>query len=250
MGWLALNAASHDRFGDPEIQARIAQYEMAFRMQAAAPELCDTSERTGAHLRALRRRLPDPGHLRRQLPARPAPRRVRASVSSSSSTAAGTSTDNLKVTSRVSVRHIDQASARWSPISSSVACSTTPSSSGAASSAAPSTSKAPIPDSGPRPPRPLFQHPGWPAAESRAASSTAETDDYCYNILEEPGAHPRPQRHHPAEPRHQPRTPDLQLPGARPETDWRRARPRDQGPHRLRQVACRWRRRHRFAAGS
>ena len=42
-GLAALNAASHDRFGDPEIQARIAQYEMAFRMQAAAPELCDTS---------------------------------------------------------------------------------------------------------------------------------------------------------------------------------------------------------------
>jgi len=38
-----LNAAQHDKFGDPEIQARIAQYEMAFRMQAEAPELCDTS---------------------------------------------------------------------------------------------------------------------------------------------------------------------------------------------------------------
>jgi hypothetical protein len=38
-----LNAAHHDRFGDPEIQARISQYEMAFRMQAEAPELCDTS---------------------------------------------------------------------------------------------------------------------------------------------------------------------------------------------------------------
>ena len=37
-----LNAAQHDQFGDPEIQARIAQYEMAFRMQAEAPELCDT----------------------------------------------------------------------------------------------------------------------------------------------------------------------------------------------------------------
>jgi len=38
-----LNAAQHDQFGDPEIQARISQYEMAFRMQAEAPELCDTS---------------------------------------------------------------------------------------------------------------------------------------------------------------------------------------------------------------
>lgn len=39
-----LNAAQHDKFGDPEIQARISQYEMAFRMQAEAPELCDTSD--------------------------------------------------------------------------------------------------------------------------------------------------------------------------------------------------------------
>ena len=30
-------------FGDPEIEARIAQYEMAFRMQASVPEITDTS---------------------------------------------------------------------------------------------------------------------------------------------------------------------------------------------------------------
>ncbi len=32
-----------DRVGDPEIEARIAQYEMAFRMQASVPEITDTS---------------------------------------------------------------------------------------------------------------------------------------------------------------------------------------------------------------
>ena len=37
----ALNRDTLDRFGDPETQARIAQYEMAFRMQTAVPDLVD-----------------------------------------------------------------------------------------------------------------------------------------------------------------------------------------------------------------
>jgi hypothetical protein len=40
----ALNEGSFARFGDPEIQTRIAQYEMAFRMQTAAPEIVDLSD--------------------------------------------------------------------------------------------------------------------------------------------------------------------------------------------------------------
>ncbi len=39
-----LNGRLHDRVGDPEIETRIAQYEMAFRMQASVPELLDTSK--------------------------------------------------------------------------------------------------------------------------------------------------------------------------------------------------------------
>jgi hypothetical protein len=38
-----LNVMAHDEIGDPEIQARIAQYELAFRMQSAVPELTDIS---------------------------------------------------------------------------------------------------------------------------------------------------------------------------------------------------------------
>lgn len=38
-----LNAQQHQVFGDPEIATRIAQYEMAFRMQASVPELTDLS---------------------------------------------------------------------------------------------------------------------------------------------------------------------------------------------------------------
>jgi uncharacterized protein (DUF1501 family) len=36
-----LNQLAADAFGDPEINARIAQYEMAFRMQSSVPELTD-----------------------------------------------------------------------------------------------------------------------------------------------------------------------------------------------------------------
>jgi hypothetical protein len=38
-----INARTYDHFGDPEIQARIAQYEMAFRMQTSVPDLTDLS---------------------------------------------------------------------------------------------------------------------------------------------------------------------------------------------------------------
>jgi len=39
----ALNGERHQIVGDPEIETRIAQYEMAFRMQASVPELTDVS---------------------------------------------------------------------------------------------------------------------------------------------------------------------------------------------------------------
>jgi hypothetical protein len=45
-----LNALGYDRYRDPEIQTRIAQYEMAFRMQASVPELVDLSDETAQTL--------------------------------------------------------------------------------------------------------------------------------------------------------------------------------------------------------
>ena len=38
-----LNGIAHDAIRDPEIESRIAAYELAFRMQSAAPELADLS---------------------------------------------------------------------------------------------------------------------------------------------------------------------------------------------------------------
>ncbi len=45
-----LNQRSYERLGDPEIQTRIAQYEMAFRMQTSVPELTDLSKESAATL--------------------------------------------------------------------------------------------------------------------------------------------------------------------------------------------------------
>ncbi len=39
-----LNEASYKEFGDPEINAKIQQYEMAYRMQTAVPEITDMSK--------------------------------------------------------------------------------------------------------------------------------------------------------------------------------------------------------------
>jgi hypothetical protein len=43
----ALNTHLHEHAGDPEIETRIAQYEMAYRMQTSVPDLADTSKEPG-----------------------------------------------------------------------------------------------------------------------------------------------------------------------------------------------------------
>ncbi len=45
-----LNRRAFERFGDPDTQTRIAQYEMAFRMQTSVPELTDLGKESKATL--------------------------------------------------------------------------------------------------------------------------------------------------------------------------------------------------------
>ena len=45
-----LNHKTFERFGDPETQTRISQYEMAFRMQSSVPELTDLGSESKATL--------------------------------------------------------------------------------------------------------------------------------------------------------------------------------------------------------
>ncbi len=51
-GLAALNGHRLDQTGDPEIRARIEQYEMAFRMQSSVPDLVDTGDEP-AHVKEL-----------------------------------------------------------------------------------------------------------------------------------------------------------------------------------------------------
>ena len=45
------NAESFSQFGDPEINARIQQYEMSYRMQSAVPELTDLSKESDSTIK-------------------------------------------------------------------------------------------------------------------------------------------------------------------------------------------------------
>jgi hypothetical protein len=56
-----LNARRLDVVGDPEIQARIAQYEMAFRMQASVPDLTDISGESASVLESYGPEVKTPG---------------------------------------------------------------------------------------------------------------------------------------------------------------------------------------------
>jgi hypothetical protein len=87
----ALTEAQPDWVDDPEVSARLAQYEMAFRMQTSVPELVDLRERARERARDVRGRGPR-RQLRGELPAGAAPRRARACASCSSTTATGTTT--------------------------------------------------------------------------------------------------------------------------------------------------------------
>ena len=56
-----LNQRGFEKFGDPDIQTRISQYEMAFRMQASVPELTDLSHEKESTLGLYGERVKTPG---------------------------------------------------------------------------------------------------------------------------------------------------------------------------------------------
>ena len=68
------------RDNDDELAARIKAYELAFRMQSAAPDLVDLQGRIGRDARALRPRPEGDPRVRPALPARPADDRARRAV--------------------------------------------------------------------------------------------------------------------------------------------------------------------------
>jgi hypothetical protein len=60
-GLASLNQKRYQALGDPEIQARIAQYEMAFRMQTSVPELTDISREPRSVLEMYGEEVTQPG---------------------------------------------------------------------------------------------------------------------------------------------------------------------------------------------
>lgn len=56
-----LNQRNHARYGDPETLTRIAQYEMAFRLQTSVPELTDFSKESQSTLDLYGPRVKEPG---------------------------------------------------------------------------------------------------------------------------------------------------------------------------------------------
>jgi hypothetical protein len=56
-----LNQKRYEQFGDPEIVSRIAQYEMAFRMQSSVPELVDISKESQSVLDLYGPEVKEPG---------------------------------------------------------------------------------------------------------------------------------------------------------------------------------------------
>ncbi len=56
-----LNEIQNDAYGDPEIKARIAQYEMAFRMQTSVPEVTDMSDESEETFEMYGKESRDPG---------------------------------------------------------------------------------------------------------------------------------------------------------------------------------------------
>ena len=134
-----LNERAGRAHGDPEIATRIAQYEMAYRMQMSVPELIDLSDEPEAVLELYG---PEP-RARARSPPTACWRGAWSSAacaSCSSTTAAGTTTATCPTTTsqplRKRCREIDQPPAALVKDLSAAACSTTRWWSGAASSAA------------------------------------------------------------------------------------------------------------------
>ena len=75
-----LNQREFESIADPETQARIAQYEMAFRMQTSVPELTDISNEPKHILDMYGPDVHTPGTLRPLLPAGPPAGRARRPV--------------------------------------------------------------------------------------------------------------------------------------------------------------------------
>ena len=103
-GLSELNQLQHQTIGDPETLTRIAQYEMAYRMQASVPELTDLSDRAGQRVRPVRRGRAQSGKLCAVLPDHAPAARARHAVRSDLAQRLGRAFAMRRVICRASAR--------------------------------------------------------------------------------------------------------------------------------------------------
>ena len=120
-----LNQREFEQIADPETHTRIAQYEMAFRMQTSVPELTDISNEPKSVLDLYGPDVHTPGSVRTLLPAGPPPGRARRAVRPDLSPRLGPA----RQPGRRPAAAVQATSTRRpmpsSPTSSSAGCSTT-----------------------------------------------------------------------------------------------------------------------------
>ena len=99
-----MNAIKREETGDPQIDTRIAQYELAYRMQMSVPELTDVSDESKHTFRDVRGASSQAGQLCLQLPVGPSPGGTRRAVYSALSSRLGSSRQLAEIACAVIVR--------------------------------------------------------------------------------------------------------------------------------------------------
>ena len=85
---------------DPDLEARIGAFELAFRMQMKAPEAFEAEKESAGDQEALRTRQPGDARFRMAVPAGAAPFRARRALRAVLATATGTSTPSCRSCTR------------------------------------------------------------------------------------------------------------------------------------------------------
>jgi hypothetical protein len=176
--------------GDPEIETRIEQYEMAFRMQTSVPELMDLSKEPAETLELYGAKPGEASFANNCLLARRLVERgVRfVKLIHRDWDHHGGLPDGIRTQAKLT----DQAERGPDPgLEAARACWMTPWWCGAASSEGPATARASCARraSGATIIRAVTRS-GWPVAASRAGFTYGETDELAYNIVRRRGAHP------------------------------------------------------------
>ena len=182
-----LNQLRHAETGDPEILTRVAQYELAYRMQSSVPELTDLSSEPQSVLELYGPDVHRPGSYAANclLARRLAERGVRFIQLYHMG---WDQHSNLPVQIRAQCQDTDQPSAGSDP---------RPEAARAARRHAGDLGRRVRPDDllagaahrdrlRPRPSPALLHRSGWPAAASSRAMTHGETDDFSYNIVRDP----------------------------------------------------------------